>query len=145
MKLQGLAILFTIIILPISVVLSEYSKSQIHTLTIQTEYDTRLNNATYDAIKAYQLNTYNSDTSDLANSKIRDIEASANTFYNSVAANFNSEGYNKDMLSGYVPALVYTMYDGYYIYSEYNNTLEDTIKDNVTRRKNKRTKTIYIL
>ena len=123
MKLEGLAILFIIIILPISVVLSEYTKAQVETLSMQSEYDNRLNNATYDGIKAFQLNTYNSDTSSLANSKIRDIEASANTFYNSVASNFKMEGYNKDMLSGYVPALVYTMYDGYYIYSEYYNTL----------------------
>lgn len=32
-------------------------------------------------------------------------------------------GYNKDILKDYVPALVYTMYDGYYIYSPYTNTL----------------------
>lgn len=38
-------------------------------------------------------------------------------------------GYNRDILSDYVPALVYTMYDGYYIYSPYTNTL-DTTNDN---------------
>lgn len=32
-------------------------------------------------------------------------------------------GYTKDILASYVPALVYTMYDGYYIYSPYTNTL----------------------
>ena len=123
MKLEGLVILFLIIILPISFVLSEYTKAQVSTLDMQITYDSRLNNATYDAIKAFQLNTYNSDTSTLVNSKIRDIEASANTFYNSIAANFKMEGYNKDVLSEYVPALVYIMYDGYYIYSQYTNTL----------------------
>lgn len=93
---------------------------------MQTSYDTRLNNATYDALKAFQLNTINSDTSDLANSKLRDIEASVNTFFNSVASNFNMAGYNQDILKEYVPALVYTMYDGYYIYSPYTNTLDST-------------------
>lgn len=32
-------------------------------------------------------------------------------------------GYNQDILKEYVPALVYTMYDGYYIYSPFKNTL----------------------
>ena len=51
--------------------------------------NTKLTNATYDALKAFQLNTINSDTSDLANSKLRDIEASVNTFFNSISTNFN--------------------------------------------------------
>lgn len=100
--------------------------NQIQTLNLQNSYDTKLNNATYDALKAFQLNTINSDTSDLSNSKLRDIEASVNTFFNSIASNFNMVGYNKDILTDYVPALVYTMYDGYYIYSPYNNTLDNT-------------------
>ncbi len=102
------------------------------TLSLQTSYDTKLNNATYDALKAFQLNTINSDTSDLTNSKLRDIEASANTFFNSISSNFNMAGYNQDILAEYVPALVYTMYDGYYIYSQYTNTLDDTNQNKVT-------------
>ena len=108
--------------------------NQIDTLKLQLSYDTKLDNATIDALKAFQLNTVNSDTSDLANSKLRDIEASANTFFTSIANNFNMVGYNKDVLKDYVPAIVYTMYDGYYIYSPYKNTLDSSIdqafKDN---------------
>lgn len=107
--------------------------NQVKTISLQTSYDTKLNNATYDALKAFQLNTINSSTSDLANSKLRDIEASANTFYNSIASNFNMAGYNRDILKEYVPALVYTMYDGYYIYSKYTNTLQrEDYKDDST-------------
>lgn len=98
---------------------------------MQTTYDVKLNNATYDALKAFQLNTINSDTSDLTNSKIRDIEASANTFFNSIASNFNMAGYNQEILAEYVPALVYTMYDGYYIYSKYTNQLDTTNSNEV--------------
>ena len=61
----------------------------------------------------------------MSNSKIRDIEASVNTFFNSIATNFNMAGYNEDILKEYVPALVYTMYDGFYIYSPFINTLPD--------------------
>ncbi len=129
MKLQNLAIIFIIIILPISMILNSYIGNQVKTLNLQISYDNKLDNATYDALKAFQLNTINSDSSDLANSKLRDIEASANTFFNSIASNFNMAGYNKDILTEYVPALVYTMYDGYYIYSPYTNTLDDTNRD----------------
>lgn len=139
MKLQGLAVIAIIIILPMSIILSSYSQSQIKTLQLQTQYDSKLQNATYDAIKAFQLNMSNSSTSDLANSKMRDIKASVNTFYNSLASHFNMVGYGKDVLQNYVPAIVYTLYDGYYIYSAYDNTLD--AEDNFD--KNKDRKSIY--
>lgn len=131
MKIENLAIIFIIIILPISVILSNYTRNQTKTLGLQILYDSKLSNATADALKAFQLNTINNDTSDLSNSKLRDIEASANTFFNSVASHFNMSGYNQNILSDYVPALVYTMYDGYYIYSPYTNTLDDTNENEV--------------
>lgn len=123
MKIQNLAVIFIIIILPISLILTAYVQNQVKTLELQMNYDTKLTTATYDAVKAFQLNTINSSTSDLANSKLRDIKASVNTFFNSVATQFNLSGYNKDVLKTYVPALVYTMYDGFYIYSPFTNTL----------------------
>ena len=139
MKLQGLAVIAIIIILPMSIILSSYSQSQIKTLQLQTQYDSKLQNATYDAIKAFQLNMSNSSTSDLANSKMRDIKASVNTFYNSLASHFNMVGYGKDVLQNYVPAIVYTLYDGYYIYSAYDNTLdaEDKFDENASYKKGK--------
>ena len=121
MRIQDLAIIFIIIILPISIVLSVYTQNQIQTVSIQTEYDTRLTAATSDAIKAFQINTINSSTSDLANSKIRDIEASVETFKDSIKSVFGLNGYTEDEMDSYIPALVYTMYDGFYIYSNYNN------------------------
>ena len=89
MKLQHLIVIFIIIILPISLVLTSYLQNQVKTLQLQISYDTKLKNATYDALKAFQLNTVNSGTSDLSNSKIRDIEASVNSFFNAIASNFN--------------------------------------------------------
>ena len=89
MKIQNLAVIFIIIMLPISMVLTIYVQNQVETLELQVSYDFKLRNATYDAVKAFQLNTINSGSSDLANSKMRDIEASVNTFFNSIASNFN--------------------------------------------------------
>lgn len=124
MKYQYLAVVFVIIMLPISLVFSAYIGAQLDTLDLQISYDTKLDNATYDAIKAFQLNTVNSSTSDIVNSKIRDIEAAANVFFTSIASNFNMAGYNSDNLKQYVPALVFTLYDGFYIYSPFENTLD---------------------
>lgn len=123
MKIQSLAIIFIIIILPISLVLSSYTKSRVETLSLQAEYDSKLNDSTFDALKAYQLNSFATNgTGDYTNSKIRDIEASVNTFFDSMSLNFSTLGYTKNTLQNFVPALVYTMYDGYYIYSPYRNT-----------------------
>ena len=58
MKLQGLAVIAIIIILPMTIILSSYSQSQIKTLQLQTQYDSKLQNATYDAIKAFPIETY---------------------------------------------------------------------------------------
>jgi len=125
MKIQELAIIFVIIILPISLLLSEYTQFQIQTIKLQTEYDAKLTAATYDAIKAFQLNSTNSSTSDLANSKMRDLEASIATFRNSIMTAFELNGYTEDDLNNYIPALVYTLYDGFYIYSPYKNTHDE--------------------
>lgn len=122
MKLQYLAVIFVIIILPISLVLGYYIQTQIDILDLQTNYTTKLNGATYDAIKAFQTNTTNNYYSSISDSKIRDIEASVNTFYNSLTASLN---YTKSELQAYVPAIVYTLYDGYYIYGKRYNVYDD--------------------
>lgn len=121
MKLQHLAIIFVIIILPISMVITSYIQAQIDTISLQTTYSTKLQTATHDAIKAFQLNTLNNKYSTVSDSKIRDIEASISTFYNSLGTELGATGYSKEELQQFIPAIVYTMYDGYYIYSKYYN------------------------
>ena len=124
MKIQELAIIFIIIILPISLVLSVYTQNQVQTINTQTLYDNRLTSATYDAMRAYQLNAANSTTTDMSNSKTRDIEASVSAFRNSIMTAFELNGFTANELNSYIPALVYTMYDGLYIYSPYSNIAE---------------------
>ncbi len=125
MKLQGLAIIFIIIILPISMVLSTYVGNKINTSMTELDYNTKLLNSTYDSIKAYQLNTINNSFGDITNSKISDIEAAISTFYNSLANNFTLSGYkSENVMQEYVPAVAFTLYDGYYIYSPFFNRLE---------------------
>lgn len=129
MKLQSWIVIFAIIVIPIVLVMSLYIQVQVSYVNAQGNYDTILNNATYDAIKAFQINELNSSTQNIAEEKIRDVEASVNTFYNSLATNFGQSGYSEDELKEFVPALVYTLYDGYYIYTKYNNVVDTTTGD----------------
>lgn len=122
MKLQHLAIIFIIIIVPISFVLSEYLRIHIQTIEYQTQYNTRLMNATHDASEAFQINTANNRYSTIGNSKIRDIEASIKTFYNTLGTSMGSSGYTANDLHAYTPAILCTLYDGYYIYTSYYDT-----------------------
>lgn len=121
MKLQHLAIIFVIIIVPISMVMASYIQNQIDAIQMQTAYDNGLINATYDAVKAFQINTTNNKYSSISDSKIRDIEASVNTFYNSLLTSTSEYALSAEDLQIYVPALLFTLYDGYYIYSSYDN------------------------
>ena len=136
MKLQYLAVIFVIIILPISMVMSSYIQNQIDTITLQTLYKTKLDNSTYDALKAFQINSVNNKYSSISNSKIRDIEASINTFYNSMKTSMVS---SKEDVQTFIPAILFTLYDGYYIYSSYDNIVsvekneDETVKEITTK------------
>ena len=125
MKLESLAIIFLIIIMPITLVLSEYVDNKITTELTNINYNTKLLNSTQDAIKTFQMNTVSNAFGDIANQKITDIEASVETFYSSLMSNFNYTGYKSETMKEYVPAIVFTMYDGYYLYSPFYNTLTE--------------------
>lgn len=121
MKIQYIAVIFVIIIMPISLVMASYIQNQIDAITLQTAYDKNLITATYDAVLAFQLNTTNNKYSSISDSKIRDIEASVNTFYNSLNNSMLEYAQTAKDLEGYIPAMLFTLYDGYYIHTSYDN------------------------
>lgn len=123
MKLQHLTVIFIIIIIPITIVTSEYIRNKITIEETKIKYDNKLIDSTYDAIQAYQVNTVSNVFGDIETERVKNLEAAANTFYSSLASNFNYTGYKVDVMKDYVPAIVFTLYDGYYIYSPYTNTL----------------------
>ena len=125
MKLQHLAIIFVLIIVPISLIMASYIQNQIDAITLQTAYDANLINATHDAMKAFQLNTTNNMYSSISDSKIRDIQASVNTFYNSLNTSMAQYVQTAREFEAYVPAILFTLYDGYYIYTSFDNVYEE--------------------
>ena len=117
MKIQSLAVVFALIILPIIITLSYYIHREVDTITLQTSYDTKLIDATHDAMASFELNTANEDLSGVSDALRSIIQASNNVFFNSLATNLGMSNANKDYVQPYIPAILYTLYDGYYIYS----------------------------
>lgn len=118
MNFKNMSVLFILILFPIILVFILYASLQSSSLNMQTQYDSKLSVATYDAMTAFNINTINNDkNSALADSLIRDINASINTFMSTLSLGFGSSGQDSNNLKPYIPALVYTLYDGYYIYS----------------------------
>ena len=126
MKLQQLAVVFIVIILPISLVINMYVDNNQKVIAEEAAYDDILLSATNDAVYAYQMNTLRNGYSTVNDSKIRDISATVNTFYNSLASGMGSSGYRREDLQGYIPAMLFTLYDGYYLYGDYQNAVTIT-------------------
>ena len=123
MKLNQLSVIFVIIIVPLALVLSMYVGNLIDVTAQQSQYDSLLLNSTYDAVRAYQLTTLNNNYGGQNASKERDIEASVNSFFNSLAEGMQESGYTKEELNSYIPSMLYSMYNGYYIYGPYDNSV----------------------
>lgn len=131
MKLQNMTVIFIIIMIPIILVVSYYIGLQINTITMQKDYTVKLQTAAKDSIQALEINTveWNSASSNLADSKRRDVLAAINTFTTSLANGMGIGGAGRGRIQTYIPAIVYTMYDGYYIYSASLMKDQDTDKD----------------
>lgn len=117
MKVDGLGVVLAIILLPIILVVTYYIQIQVDTIAKENQYNTNLLTATYDALSAFEMNTANEDLSSVADSLRSIIEASNNIFLNSLATSLGMSNASKELLQPYIPAVLYTMYDGYYIYA----------------------------
>ena len=83
-----MTVIFSIIVIPIALLLSAYIGTQIDTMALQQQYDTKLLSATHDGVVAFELNTINNKYSTNADSIRRDILASISTFQTSLANAF---------------------------------------------------------
>lgn len=117
MKLQSLSIIFIIIVFPLILVLSYYISLQIDTVTLYNKYNNELIDATNDAMAAFELNTANENLSNVSDSLRTIVDASTNTFINTFSTSLGLSNAHKNEIESYIPSILYTMYDGYYIYS----------------------------
>ena len=127
MKLQNLTVIFVIIVIPVILLMSMYMSTGLKTLIYQSLYDNGLLNATHDAIYAFEQNTANDEYH--ANPEIkRDIiKASIKMFEKSLSNTCNISLYSAEEIEEYIPAILFGMYDGFYMYapsSLYNQKTE---------------------
>lgn len=128
MKLQSLTIIFIIIVLPIILVLSSYIGYEIDVINKQNAYNSGVMKATHDAIFSFELNTKNDDYSNNPETKRSNIKAAVKTFENSLSTACNLGLYNNEAIEEYIPAIVFGLYDGFYMYapSELKKTVGGT-------------------
>lgn len=125
MKLQNLTVIFIIIILPVILLTSFYISTGLKTIRYQALYDTGLITATQDAIQAFEINTLNNKYSDNAETKRSIIKSSVKMLETSLCNNCNISSYNRKEIEEYIPAIMFGMYDGFYLYApSYNPTSE---------------------
>jgi len=117
MKLQSLIVIFIIIILPIIILTSLYISNGLRTIQYQAIYDEGLLTAAQDAIYAFEQNTVNDKYSDNPNPKREIIKASIKMFEKSLANTCGISSYNVESIEEYIPAIVFGLYDGFYIYA----------------------------
>lgn len=120
MRIQHVSVMFVIIFIPIILVTSYFISLQVNTIKLESDYSDKLLKATYDAMTAFELNTANEDLSTVSDSLRSILDASTNIFFNTLCTNLGVSNASKSFVQPYIPAILYTMYDGYYIYSPTN-------------------------
>lgn len=117
MKLQGFSIVFALVAIPLILVLTYYIQLQVDTIALQNKYDGKLLDATRDAMSSFEINTANEDLSSVSDSLRTIIEASNNVFFNTLSTSLGYSNASKSFIEPYIPSVLYTLYDGYYISS----------------------------
>ena len=117
MKLQNLSVIFSIIVIPIILVMTLMMTNKLNDMKMEIAYNTALYTATRDGIKALEYNSQDNRFKALADTIVRDAKATVNTFINSLAMNLGLGDSGVESLKPYIPAIAYIMYDGYYIYT----------------------------
>lgn len=135
MKLSNLSVIFIVLAIPLILILSYYISLQRDTINMQTSYNTKLLESTKEAIEAFEINTveWNEAYSETADSKRRDVMASINTFTTALANNLGVSGTSKEYLLTHIPAVAFTLYDGFYIYSPSETKFTVKNKNGVTQ------------
>ncbi|MBO5141587.1 MAG: hypothetical protein J6C46_01080 [Clostridia bacterium] len=120
MKIQHWAIIFVIIILPISIICRNVISKKNLLLRDETRYNNIIDNATYDAVA--QIVEVSEGLGYGKNVPITQGVANAaiDRFFNTLSVNFNlptGREYAESYFCQYIPAIIIVGYDGLYIYS----------------------------
>lgn len=115
MKIQTMAIIYTLIIIPIFIVLSFSLATYAKLVNVRADYDMKILGATQDAIKAFELNTGDEEFSKVPDLLSSIVEASFNVFRDSLATKMGMSNASKPLIDQYFPLGIFSLYDGMYI------------------------------
>lgn len=136
MKILHWAFVFVAIILPISIICRNTVNSRFTALKDEVRINNAIDTATKDAIDqiiSANIIEFDNEFGDAINVTPALAQETINTFFHTLAINFNipykvsdatlvdgdsSESYIKNYFAQYVPAIVITAYDGFYVYSQ---------------------------
>lgn len=125
MKLQGMTIVYVLIILPIFFVVSIVISTQIQIINARLDYDKKVLGAAQDAIKSFEINTANEEFSKVSDVLRSIVEASVNVFKDSLGTKLGMSNVSKQYIDTFFPLSVFTLYDGYYITSPINEPVTE--------------------
>ena len=125
MKLQGMTIVYILIILPIFFVVSIVISTQIQIINARLDYDKKVLGAAQDAIKSFEINTANEEFSKVSDVLRSIVEASVNVFKDSLGTKLGMSNVSKQYIDTFFPLSVFTLYDGYYITSPINEPVTE--------------------
>lgn len=125
MKLQNFILIFLIVIIPVILLVSLNIDVGLETVKYQTFYDNGLLAATHDAILAFETNMQNDEYSGNPERKREILKASVKMFEKSLVNTCGISAYNINEIEEYIPAIVFGMYDGFYMYAPTYNSKTD--------------------
>ena len=96
MKLQGMTIVYVLIILPIFFVVSIVISTQIQIINARLDYDKKVLGAAQDAIKSFEINTANEEFSKVSDVLRSIVEASVNVFKDSLGTKLGMSNENME-------------------------------------------------
>ena len=117
MKLQNFTIIFIMIMLPIILVVSLYISNSIRTIQFQASYDEALLTAANDAVYAFEKNSANEDLFKNPEVKRTLVKSSIEMFKTGLVNSYGISNYSSEEIEEYIPAVVFGMHDGFYVYA----------------------------
>ena len=112
MKLQGMTILYVIIIIPMLIVISLTLSGYKEELNNSLKYKSELTGAVNDAITAFEINSASQDYSNVSDTFASLVEASVNVFSRSIATRLNMTNADEALMNRYFPLALFTGYSG---------------------------------
>lgn len=115
MKLQGMSIVYLLVVLPIFVVITMALSVYSSAMRTKIEYDKKVLTSAQDAIKAFEINTNAESYSKVSDVLRPAVEASINVFRDSLGTNLGMSNIARKKIDENFVIGLFTLYDGFYI------------------------------